>query len=254
MKPESAFSRIDLLFVIMGSVGILLFVCIGVVRGGERLRTVQCARNLARLGEGMQAYAGAHAQSLPPAIVWTPPMKSAWDTCLLSVLDSTSSKRDTRPALFVCPSDRLTRDAPRSYAMAQHDMKPENWPPGPDNATGLGLVWIPGTVAKYFPDNKAEGGPTLDEFSMMKLTMISAPRDTLLLSELIRADNKFRSTAQAGIDGAAKQIECFKTDRKAFHGGRLNYLMVDGHVELLSALESGGLGGSRGIWTISGGD
>jgi prepilin-type processing-associated H-X9-DG protein len=251
---KDAFSRLDLLFLIGGLAVVLIVGWLGLAVARERVRTSRCARNLGLLGEGMQSYTETHQQSLPPALVWTPELKTAWDTRLMTVLNSTSGKEDTRPALFVCPSDIVRRDSPRSYAMARHDMRPENWPPGPDNITGVGLAWTAGLIAKYLPESKNAEGPTIDELSLVKVSMIRAPADTLLLSELISAENKFRSTAQPGVEGAAKQQECLKERRSTFHGGRLNYLMVDGHVERLSALETGALEGAGGIWTIKPGD
>ncbi|HXI70052.1 MAG TPA: H-X9-DG-CTERM domain-containing protein [Verrucomicrobiae bacterium] len=249
----------DLVFVVAGVAGVLLVGWLGIARVGERGRTAQCARNLALLGEGMLSYAGSHEQSLPPAYVWTPELKTTWDTRLMTILSSPSSKKDTRPALFVCPSDRLKRDSPRSYAMSQHDMKPENWPLGANNATGLGLAWTETTIKKYLPDNKRAEGPTIDELSLIKLSMILEPADTLLLSELISATNKFRHAAQSGLDGPSIQLEFLKGDGKVFHGGRFNYLMLDGHVELLSSHETQnvGIGDANwhlGIWTIKAGD
>ena len=54
------------------------------------------------------------------------------------------------------------------------------------------------------------------------------------------------------MSGSGAQKDGLRTpaEQQRFHLGRLNYLMVDGHVELLSPLQTGSFDGTAGIWTV----
>ena len=126
-------------------------------------------------------------------------------------------------------------------------MQPEHWPPGPGSATGLGLEWNRETVLSLL-DSDALQKP--EKLPVVKLASVPAPADTLLLTELIEPANVLLGMAAPAVRGTASQARAFKDGGLQFHGGRFNYLMVDGHVELLSPLQTGGVDGSSGIWTL----
>jgi prepilin-type processing-associated H-X9-DG protein len=48
----------------------------------------------------------------------------------------------------------------------------------------------------------------------------------------------------------SQQQGFFQDNSTKFHGGRFNYLMIDGHVELLSPLQTGSFDGTSGIWSL----
>jgi prepilin-type processing-associated H-X9-DG protein len=70
--------------------------------------------------------------------------------------------------------------------------------------------------------------------------MISAPSQTLLLTENARPANILFSPSGATIAGPSQHVQARLIDIDHYHGGRINYLMIDGHVELLYPWESAG--------------
>ena len=130
------FARPDLAATV--GVAIILLLFFGAGRVGERGRTARCAANLAALGRATQSFADDHEDALPPAAI--EPGSVAWDAQVAPYLPPNRVKKGMGPS-FQCPSDPLADARARSYAMSAHDMQPENWPPGPDNVTGVGLVW-----------------------------------------------------------------------------------------------------------------
>ena len=152
---------------------------------------------------------------------------------------------------FCCPSDSVKRDYPRTYVMSAHDMKPENWPPGRDSATGVGIWWSKQAVRNQLGDDADEEAATnRDVLPAVMLSDIPQPADTLLLTELVQRDNRLGGVSQVRIWTAEAQRAAFKGDSSRFHGGRFNYLMADGHVELLTPLQTGTTSGGAGIWSI----
>jgi prepilin-type processing-associated H-X9-DG protein len=77
-----------------------------------------------------------------------------------------------------------------------------------------------------------------------------------LLVERISIPNALWQTKFACIISAKEQFDAKTIDQNKFHGGKLNYLMLDGHVELLRPIQSGGHvgAGNQGLWTIRPGD
>ena len=247
-----AFSRIDLLAVI--GVTLWLGVWWGWGHSGERGRVARCAANLSALGQAMQACANENGEALPAAGINLPKFQSSWDLKLFAYLEPGLAKVkseqffDRAPRFFCCPSDTVPRSGgARSYAMSANDMQPAHWPPGPDSATGLGLEWNRDTVLSLL-DGAALQNP--EKLPVVKLSSVPAPADTLLLTELVDPANVMLGISPATVRGTASQARAFKDGGRQFHGGRFNYLMVDGHVELLSPLQTGALDGSRGIWTL----
>ena len=249
----SAFSRVDLLAVLF--MVALLGTWLVVGRMGEYGRTARCAANLAALGKAMQNYADENAESLPAAGIDLNKTQTCWDKKILPYLKAgkagATSERffESAPRFFVCPSDSAPhKQTPRSYAMNGNDMWPDDWPPGPDSATGVGLWWNQQTVSTLLPDQapqKPEALPTV------KLSVIPDPANTLLLTELISSTNLLGSLGQATVFESTQELPASKDKGVPFHHGKFNYLMVDGHVESLTVLQTSGVGG---IWTLKKGE
>lgn len=248
---KAAFTRADLVCCIF--VTCLLVGCFGFKHTGERARMVTCAHNLKLLGQLTQLYANDHNHGLPPATVDA--SRIAWDMQIAPYLTPTQTKNGF-DFYFQCPSDTLARRRPRSYAMIEHNMKPENWPPGPENHTGVGLVWNNSRI-KDLAGDKALDALKKDNFeplSLVKMSWLPAPADTAVLTELVHRDNNLKGIAKATVLSTEEQRAPFEGNAHKFHDGKYNYLMADGHVELLSPLETASLDGSEGIWTIAKGD
>ena len=243
-RPQRGFTRWDLLAVLAG-ISILLG-WLGCTTFGERARTVQCGWNLSRMGRLTQSFANEHGGHLPPAVIEEPQL--AWDMQIAVYLTDKDLKHGLDP-LFLCPSDTLDRSRPRSYAMPVHDMKSENWPPGQANQTGVGLDWTSSNVRRLLGAPAVNSVKTnTDLLALVPLSGIPTPADTLLLTEQIRPNNLLKRNNGATIAASREQLDAFPGDKARFHLGRLNYLMIDGHVERLTPFESDALESS--VWTI----
>ena len=255
-----AFSRTDLIVVVF----IVLLFGAWFVREhtGEQARITRCANNLTVLGQAMHDYAGEHHDELPAAVINFGITHISWDTRLFPYLmpksepatnDSTDQPQVNEIAhWFFCPSDPLHHDKlPRSYAMAEHDMTLNDWPPGPDSYSGPGLFWDSfWTTNVLSADEGKKAALNPDLLPTIKLSDIPDPADTLLLTEYINRINDLQGMDYARVGSVNDQEASFHGDSSSFHYGKFNYLMVDGHVELLLGEETGSPGGRSGIWSI----
>jgi prepilin-type processing-associated H-X9-DG protein len=257
----NAFTRIDLLAVVFTV--IFLGACFGMTHSGENGRIARCAGNLSAFGKAIHNYASEHDDAIPAAGINLGQTQTSWDQKISPYLKSVSR-------FYFCPSDMAPhKGTPCSYAMAGNDMSPENWPPGRDSATGVGLWWDEQTVISLL-GNEALKNP--ESLPSIKLSDVPVPSDTLLMTELIDPNNNRRTARQVtdagsqqkktrardagftvrqvSVFGTSQQQEFFKDGGAQFHHGRFNYLMVDGHVESFSPLQTGSFDGSAGIWTL----
>lgn len=247
---EHAFSRVDLFAVIV--LAAFLSFWFGSRHLGERGRIIRCAGNLAMLGKAMQNYANDHNDMLPPAQISLQKASIGWDSKIFAYVKPSSTEtgniRKKREQLFVCPSDpAIHQGAPRSYAMPANDMSPANWPPGPNSATGVGLWWDSNTTSMLLGDDATNHPESLPG---VKLSALPLPDDTLALTEFIDNQNVMGGINQTVVWGVVQQQGYFKGRTTDFHHGRFNYLMADGHVELLSPLQTGATDRAAGIWSM----
>ena len=267
---EQAFTRVDLLAVIV--VVFLLMVWFGFNHLGERGRIAQCTRNLQVLGQAMQSFANDHGSALPPAGVEQ--LATTWDMELLDYLQpdsvtaiSPGAKKEAESSeqsvarRFLCPSDPIKRDRPRSYAMSEYDMKNDTWPPGPDSTTGVGLPWNKDNLSRLLGNDVAQQiqgykshEQAVDALALVKLDWMPDAANTLLLTESLYPGNQLGNTYRATTWCVNEQLDGINDDVSHFHNGRFNYLMADDHVELLTPFQAGSWDGSMGIWTIKKGD
>ena len=255
-RRAGGFTRLDLATVV--GLALLLGSWIGYSYLGERGRVARCTGNLNALGKAMHNYAGEHDEMLPPAAVNVEKYQTTWDLEVFTYLkpglatESNTKLAQAVPHYFACPSDRLPHSGTmRSYAMSSNDMTIQNWPPGADSATGVGLNWDKQTVSRLLNEDALKVPKLLPG---IKLADILAPAETVLLAEMIAPDNVLGKVQLASVSGTFQQRQSLPDGGAKFHYGRLNYLMVDGHVEWLSALQTGALDGKAGIWTLKKGD
>jgi prepilin-type processing-associated H-X9-DG protein len=254
-----AFSRVDLLAVIFTAT--LLVAGVVVTHVGAIGRQVRCASNLSALGKAMHEYANEHDDGLPAASINWRGKQSSWDLKLLPYLMPGLAKANSgemfaqAPRWIVCPSDNSGNGTqghtPRSYAMPGNDMAANNWPPSSNSATGVGLDWNDGNVAALVGSDA-----TPEKLPAVKFSIVTDPAHTALLTELIDPNNRMGGVQAASVWNSAQQQSFFNanTNYDYCHRGEFNYLMVDGHVERLSALQTGSLGSGAGIWSIRKGD
>jgi prepilin-type processing-associated H-X9-DG protein len=271
------FALVEVL-VVMGVclLGMFLFLMLRAPRG-ELRRTIACGRNLSQLGTAFQQYAQDHGGCLPPAASSNAQAELSWDLLIKDYLPPRAAvpgsyytdlrQRRAVTPMFKCPSDteqRREHEAPRSYAMPLYDPRRGGLRPEPDSPTGVGLRF----PDPAFADAPAEasGSPPVGTESpaapSIRLGLIPAPADTLLLTEHISPLNALWKCSHATVASTSEQLQLKTTSPANFHGGRLNYLMVDGHVEALLPIETVGHVGQiganpathYGIWTIRAGD
>ena len=197
-----------------------------------------------------------------------------------------SVKIATALPVLKCPSDATPRPdwiAPplpvnrRSYAMpgymdlygklAEGRLAP--WPPSSDSQTGVGLNFSPLSPFWNNADNKiGDGSPANPRPShqlAVKGNMILEPSGTIVLTERIHVHNVMGFVERHIIGNAEEHMATgpgpvytppyFYPPADKHHGGRFNYLMVDGHVEfLLPGKTTPNLGLPRGMWSIKTGD
>lgn len=272
----SAFNRTDLL-VVIGIAAVLfggaaLYLRFSAMKG----RIAGCSRNLSILGKAMMEYSRDHIDELPFARIAYSDQREqlTWDTELKSYLSGGALSNKTVKSLatrererafariLLCPSDTLsgTLKTRRSYSMPQHDNRPINHPPGPNSSTGVGVSWSFGELgqARSILRFNSEGTNRM----AIKRSMISEPKDTLLLTEQIQTNNLLGKGPCATIRCTDDHLATNLISMNAFHRGQFNYLMVDGHVETLQPRQTVGPVGQvgdnalkhHGMWTIKAGD
>jgi prepilin-type processing-associated H-X9-DG protein len=250
----AAFSSTELIVVIT----ILALLGVGLIAYVAAHRSsITCTSNLKQLGLAMSMYSEANDDRLPYAYVNTEreadykPSRQVWDSLILPLLPL-GPNGYVQKHLLKCPSDLIesAKDVPRrSYAMPTHGTGNLDWPLSAQNPSGIGVSWDWNFQAKR---THLAGFFTIitnisqDRFTNYSVTvpavhvaMIPFPSTTLLLTENIRADNTAFNYHGAVIASAAKHGDT-NIDLDSFQAGKINYLMVDGHVESLYPIESTG--------------
>ncbi len=195
-------------------------------------------------------------------------------------------KLETALPVLKCPSDKTPRpkDIPpplpvnrRSYAIPRYmdaegkleDDSPAPWPPSRDSQTGIGLNFAPGSPFWNKADNEIGDGsqshPRPTHQPAVKLNMIPEVSGTIALTERIHVANLMGFASRHDIrtiedhmssdEGPVYEPPYFYPPASSHHGGPFNYLMVDGHVELLlPSKTTSDPGLRRGMWSIKAGD
>ena len=257
----AAFTRTDV-FVTVGVVCLLgMLVWAGIAVAGEKRRIFFCASHLKTLGRAFAEYVQEHQDVLPPAVVMEGTNSTSWDREIAGYLDAKWDKRKSPEqqkaavakiaTTFKCPSDREPRgDANvRSYSMPMYDVNRAGWPPKPDSVGGLGLYLDAKNLASLRttePAGIAGGLPGI------KTSLAGAPADTALLVERISILNALWATRFACTESSEEQFDAKTFSAREFHGGKMNYLMLDGHVEFMAPKQSRRFMG--GVWTLRQGD
>ena len=235
--------------------------------GGEKRRIWVCAHHLKTLSQAFAEYAQDHNGALPPAAVDDGTNSTSWDKEIAVYLEpalarqnSTEKQKELKMKiahLFKCPSDRVPRrgGGPRSYSMPMYDIARFGWPPEKNSSGGVGL-YLDGKTLQAARDATPSQSP--DYIPAINISMAPAPADTALLVECINIQNALWSPKLACIASSKEQFSAKTFKAMDFHGGKMNYLMLDGHVELLSsqtlALVPGRNVDYPDIWTIKGGN
>lgn len=269
---QRGFSRADLLTT-LGVVVLLLGVGAGYfVYSKSSSKLTACVGNLRLLGLSVQMYSTQNNDKLPYAFIHLGDRdKISWDTLVRPFARASMRGEDrNQPApgtnefkkILRCPDDTTEPrewgkpQGRRTYSMPAHNMDNSNWPPGNTNNTGIGLGWRAGARGNASLSFLKQPGWVLPS---LRLATVLNPQDTLLLAEQSRSNNIIANSSGATIRVTADHIER-RVDREPnpYHKEKLNYLMIDGHVELLAPEEtvgSGGIAGTNqsahhGKWTL----
>lgn len=252
-----ALTRRDVVVAILGVC--FLVMLWGKLLGGNELRkTWVCKHRLRVLSDAFAQYTSDNGRALPPALLETSGTTTTWDRIIAPYivrvgkgepLPSQAKIGEEAAQAFHCPSDTEPRGGakPRSYSMPVYDVKKEGWPPVPSSQGGLGLYL---DVERF--KLAREATPTAPQGSIpaIRLTMVPDAAWTALLVERPAIRNvlwaqEYAVTASPREQWTAKTIALEK-----FHRSRLNYLMLDGHVERMTIRQSAGHAGNGGVWTI----
>jgi prepilin-type processing-associated H-X9-DG protein len=237
----------------------------GILVAGEKRRIWVCAHHLKTLGRAFTEYAQDHKATLPPAAFDDGQTSTSWDREIAVYLEPELAKQNSpeqQTALeakvapvFKCPSDPGPRgnSLPRSYSMPVYDINRAGWPPDENSLGGLGLYLDAKTLQKA-RETMVLGSS--NSIPSIKISMVPDPADTALLVERISSGNALWHPRYASVASTREQFTATTIQSNNFHGGKMNYLMLDGHVELLWPVQSGGHTGSgnAGVWTIRPGD
>ena len=251
-RKRAGFGRLDLMAVLAVLFGLVALMSAIIFRFHHPSTQLRCTNNLRELGVAMALYEEDNDERLPYAYI--KPEKDndrnsrVWDQLIFPLIPLNSAGLQQKH-LFRCPADTIARsgDRPqRTYAMPIHSMTDDTWPPGPDNATGVGLYWEAGRggladVTNIIPPEPNLSGKSKSSIPAIRLSVIPAPSQTLLLTENARPANILFTPSAAGITGPGQHVQERLIDIDHYHAGRINYLMIDGHVELLYPWESAGL-------------
>lgn len=271
---RAGFTRTDVLAILAVVFGLAFLLMKTRARQSDEVKSTSCMENLKQISVAMAAYSADSNQKLPFAFMQPKPgTPTTWDTLIATPLRVAlrGDRLDLPPPphgrVLKCPDDLISAaaveqaNAParRSYSMTAHKMNRPNWPLSERNATGIGLGW-----SQY--RNKGNASyvylESLATLPSIKMDMIFEPANTILITEQAQADNYLGKSKRATIAATMEHVDTTVLPMGSYHGGRINYLMVDGHVETLKPEETVGKEGEVsdsadthfGMWTILAGD
>jgi len=241
-----AFTLIELLTVIaiIGILAAILIPTVGKVR--SMARTTKCLSNLRQIGTAAALFSNDNKGLLVPAGLNNAPGffgDGSWDRWLQPYLQQQKANQ-VEETIIVCPSDdrwkeNVTTGLARTYSLCRNN------PVG--DATYGG-----GGVSNVYATGYGGNGKKRVSFND-----VPDPSRTLYFTERPDGSNFKGNYSGSIIDSPDQQLSTAATNRPNLHGGKFNYLMVDGSVKTLNPLDTFGTGSSsapKGMWTRAAGD
>ena len=260
-KTSSGFTLVELLVVIaiMAILASLLMPAVQKARG--RAKFASCKSNLHQVGSGFMLFAAENGGRLPYAGAKFGG-NHGWATLIAPYIGGVRTVDN--------PRGGATLDAPiRVLHCPAHPppMRERNYAVGSYAALTDNSMTFNRFTKKVFIGDFGRGRDFLPE--MRPLAAIPEPAGTAMLTELANERNNQWGGAALGninpfqIDPTSVGVQTGWADANnvtlILHGGRVNYLFVDGHVSDYDYNDpevygDGWLGRPKGIWTITPGD
>lgn len=271
-------------------ISLLIFLILpALAKAQTKMRSNRCLSNLQDIGTAMSLYLLDCNDKYPYAALryctGADEHHLAWDDLMgpYMGIDLATDQRDRDGVssggsfkMLTCPEDvlpvKITGDLPRkefrrSYSMPEHNMgvntvagreaTAADWPPCPVNRTGMGLKLDgrPGFVSTKWNQDDEPGSKQAPRWqAAFQTSMIMDQANTLFMTEQFDGFNHVGAWNGATIGDISAH---FAVDPAQPTQARINYLMVDGHVESMEPKNSyvrkhQGASGSApaGIWTV----
>jgi prepilin-type N-terminal cleavage/methylation domain-containing protein/prepilin-type processing-associated H-X9-DG protein len=297
-RRVAGFTLIELL-VVIAIIAILAGMLLpSLAKAKTKGQTAACMSNLKQIGVALTMYSDDNSDRIPYAGIYlnTGTPAWSWDDIMSSHLGQPETAAEMRGnflqfnitgirfPILKCPADKVKLDtvsgpgfannngSKRTYSMPRHNMGGLNiggaavatdWPPGAANATGLGLSWVATsapTMARWDAQDPVSGAPDPSHQTALRRDAILETSGTIAMTENVHNYNAVGHASQAFIPNATSHVQAGNGVTEAnYHNGRFDYLMVDGHAELLQPVKTLGPGNTNltkptGMWSIKAGD